>query len=65
MILKSGNGWWDVSKFAYGGVFRRADGDMPVEVIPGGGVKYPKRQARFRTADGRQGVCERSALAGD
>jgi hypothetical protein len=59
-ILKSGWGYWDVSKYPYGGHFGRASKDTQCETIDGP-VKYPDEK-RVKLNDGRELVCKSAAL---
>jgi len=50
MILKAGYGYWDVTSFPYGGCFRRAAQNTPVEVTEDMGIKYGYK-AKLNGAD--------------
>ncbi len=58
-ILQKGWGYWDVTRYPYGGDFKRAKEEMPVEII-GEGTKPDEKKIQF--ADGRIGFCQERAL---
>ena len=61
-IAQSGYGYWDVSRYPYGGDFRRLTEDTQVEII-GEPIRIKgNMEVRVRFNDGRNGMIRVSAL---
>ena len=61
LTFKTGHGYWDVSRYPYGGDFKRFLDGQRGRLIDGP-VKYEGRQVRVEMNDGREIVCERLAV---
>lgn len=61
-ILKKGFGYWDITRYPYGGDFRRAVENTPVEIIPGKVGRYPARETEIEFSDGSRGVVQKRGL---
>jgi hypothetical protein len=60
-VLEAGWGYWDITKYPYGGAFRRSKVDLECEIIRPAG-RFPAREREVRFADGSLGVVEVRAL---
>jgi hypothetical protein len=49
-FIKQGYGYWDVTKYPYGGDFRRATEDRPIKEVLGGEIG--SRESRVKLLDG-------------
>lgn len=62
ITFKKGYGYYDVTKFPYGGDFRRFTGDETGQIVAGP-VKY-KTQVRVKLNDGRTIIVDKQGLSG-
>jgi hypothetical protein len=61
LTFATGHGYWDVTKYPYGGDFKRFLPGQTGRIIPGP-VKYESRQVRVEMSDGRVIVVEKMAV---
>lgn len=59
--FKKDEGYWDVTKYSYGGDFKRFKGNESGHVIEGG-VKTGS-EVRIKLSDNREIVCQASAIS--
>ena len=60
--LLAGWGYWDITKYPYGGAFRRSKVDQECDIIGPAG-RFPNREREVRLSDGTMAVVELRALS--
>jgi hypothetical protein len=63
--LLAGWGYWDVTKYSYGGDFRRSGTDLEIIENLGPAGKYPNKETKVRFADGSVAVIPNQGISDD